>query len=145
MKESIARPAAAGAILAAALYVYAASDVEFGTHESLRLDKLAYSQTDGYVAEHHGGLLPAGTTTVRLQEGVYHFRAAGDVQFRVGVGGSVVVVSPNDTKGGTPDPPSAPAPFAAHPVLQWAAHTVALSTTGSPSVGPAPTLTVIHA
>lgn len=143
MNENLARPVTAGAVLAVALYVYAVSDVAFGTHESVRLDKLAYSSTDGFVAQHHGDLLPAGVTTLRLDPGAYHFRTTSDVRLRVGANGSVEVVSTNDTKGGPPDPPGAPHVFAGQ-AAQWAGHVVAFGGAGSGTTGPVPALTVIR-
>lgn len=68
-----------GACLAVALYAYAASEVQVTAQETLAVDRLAYTAADGFVAERHGELLPPGTTALRLDEGVYHFRAVANV------------------------------------------------------------------
>lgn len=87
---------------AVALYVYDAADVELTASETLRLSRLAYSANDGYFLERHGDLLQPGTTSLRLEVGVYHFKSARDVRLRIHQAGAVKVVTPRATPTGTP-------------------------------------------
>ncbi len=79
---------------AVALYVYDAADVELTITEILRLSHLAYSSADGFVLEQHGDLLRPGTTRLRLEVGVYHFKCVNDVQLRIDQSDAVQVVTP---------------------------------------------------
>jgi hypothetical protein len=65
------------------LYVYAATDVDVTATEILRLSRLAYAPADGYFLQRHGDLQPPGTTRLRLEVGVYHFKSLRDVQLRI--------------------------------------------------------------
>ncbi|MFC0533014.1 hypothetical protein [Phytohabitans kaempferiae] len=97
------------AYLMVALYVYEASDVEFTAEETVRLDRLAYSAESGFVAERHGDLLQPGTTALRLEKGVYHFRTGHDAGLRVDPAGAVtvrtMVPSVQRDRDQWPDPP----------------------------------------
>lgn len=129
------------ACLAVALYVYTASEVRVTTQETLGVDRLAHTAADGFVAERYGGLLPPGTTTLRLDEGVYHFRAVANVQLALTKDSLVTVVETNGSKTTWPDPPSAPAPWS-DKAAQWDTHSVALNGAGSCGPEPTPTLLV---
>jgi hypothetical protein len=124
------------------LYVYAHSEVQLTTHETLGVDRLAYSAADGFFAERYGELLPAGTSTLRLDEGVYHFRAVGDVRMAMSQDSAVTVVHP-DTKDNWPDPPAAPSVWSEQ-AAQWDTHTVGLLGEGFGPTEPIPVLMVIR-
>ena len=94
------------------LYVYEPSDVELDAREKVQLRRLAYSAVHGFTAERHGGLLPPGTSRLRLDPGVYHFRALDDAALRVASGGAVTVV--DDSQASVKDPPPPP-PFTGGP------------------------------
>jgi hypothetical protein len=57
-------------------------------HDHVRLDRLT-----GTSAERHGGLLPPGTTPVRLAVGTYVFRTTGDAQVQLDEGAAVSVTA----------------------------------------------------
>jgi hypothetical protein len=90
---------------AVALYVYEAADVDLTLSETLRLSRLVYSPTDGYVLEHHGDLIRPGTTKLRLEVGVFHFKSINDVRLRIDPPDAVLIVTPragaDDTASGT--------------------------------------------
>jgi hypothetical protein len=79
---------------AVALYVYDATDVDVTAMEILRLSRLAYTPTDGYFLQRHGDLLRPGTTRLRLEVGVYHFKSVRDVQLRIHRPDAVRVLTP---------------------------------------------------
>jgi len=133
----------AGACLTFALYVYAASDVQVTAHETLAVDRLAYTTANGFVAERHGELLPAGTTTVRLDEGVYYFRAVADVRLTLSQDSEVSVVHTTNTRTDFPDPPAAPRLWSDQGV-HWDTHTVAFNAAGFGGAATTPVLTVIR-
>jgi hypothetical protein len=64
---------------AVALYVYDPTDIDVTATEILRLSRLAYTPAAGYFLQRHGDLLHPGTTTLRLDVGVYHFKSLRDV------------------------------------------------------------------
>ena len=101
-------PAAAYTCLMVALYVAEPAIVNLTVHDHVRLDRLT-----GTSAERHGGLIPPGTTPVRLAAGTYVFRTTGDAQVQLGEGTPVrvlAVTQPNTKDGnGSPDPPKAQA------------------------------------
>lgn len=130
-----------GACLAVALYVYAASEVRVTAQETLGIDRLAYTEADGFVAERHGELLPPGTTTLRLDEGVYHFRAVANVQLALSQDSAVTVVETNGSKTNWPDPPSAPALWSDQ-AAQWDTHGGAFNGAGFGGTESTPVLTV---
>jgi len=68
---------------AVALYVYDPTDVDVTASEMLRLSRLEYTPADGYFLKRHGDLLRPGTTRLRLDVGVYHFKSLRDVQVRI--------------------------------------------------------------
>jgi hypothetical protein len=122
------------AALMVVLYVHASSDIELTARETVRLDRLAYSEADGFVAERHGDLLEPGTTQVRLAEGVYHFRTAHDAQLRVADPDSVTVVAPSVN-----DDPKDPWPPSVSAV-----HAAAFGGRGAASPDRTPVLTVMY-
>jgi hypothetical protein len=65
------------------LYVAAPTTIMLTAHETVRVDKLAYSADRGYTADRHGDLLRPGTSTVRLDRGTYHFRTTRDAALHV--------------------------------------------------------------
>lgn len=135
---------AAGGSLMAVMYVYSASEVELTGQETLRLDQLAYSDADGFTLRHYGELLPPGTTTLQLDQGVYALRAVKAIQMRMGVDSAITTVTSNDTKGGWPDPPSAPVVWSSQSATLWKSHIQAFTGAGFGSARPAPVLTVIR-
>jgi len=85
------------------LYVYEPSDVELDAREKVQMHRLAYSDRDGFSAEKHGGLLRPGTSRLRLETGVYHFRTLDDAALRIAAGGRVTVLG-SDADAATSDP-----------------------------------------
>ena len=97
--------AAAGySCLMVALYVAEPAIVSLTVHDHVRLDRVT-----GTSAECHGGLLPPGTTAVRLAPGTYIFRTTGDAQVKLSQDARVHVLAVTQAtgKGGWPDPPMA--------------------------------------
>jgi len=133
------------ACLLAALYVYEPSHVEVSTHETVRLDRLAYSQADGWTVQRHGDLLQPGTTTVGLEPGVYRFRTTTDAQVRLGQDSSVTVVTPPTTNGDKDVPPMPrPKVVPGYPAERWSEHSYALAAKGFGEPDITPMLSVIH-
>src|SRR5947209_15290309 len=93
--------AAAYTSLMVALYVAEPAIVNLTVHDHVQLDRLT-----GTSAERHGGLLPPGTTPVRLAAGTYVFRTTGDAQVQLNKGAAVEVtaVPLSDDKDKWPDP-----------------------------------------
>ena len=103
--------AAAYTCLMVALYVAEPAIVSLTVHDHVQLDRLT-----GTSAERHGGLLPPGTTPVRLAAGTYVFRTTGDAQVQLNKGAAVEVtaVPLSDDKDKWPDPlPAATTPLPA--------------------------------
>jgi hypothetical protein len=97
--------AAAGySCLMVALYVAEPAIVSLTVHDHVRLDRVT-----GTSAERHGGLLPPGTTAVRLAPGTYIFRTTGDAQVQLSKDAPVHVHAGTlaETKDPPPDPPMA--------------------------------------
>ena len=96
--------AAAYSSLMVALYVAEPAIVSLTVHDHVRLDRVT-----GTSAERHGGLLPPGTTPVRLAAGTYVFRTTGDAQVQLSEDTPVHVhaVTLAETKDPPPDPPKA--------------------------------------
>ena len=96
--------AAAYTCLMVALYVAEPAVVNLTVHDHVQLDRLA-----GTSAERYGGLLPPGTTPVRLAAGTYVFRTTADAQVQLNQGAAVEVtaVPLSDDKDKWPDPPPA--------------------------------------
>ena len=69
------------------MYVDQPSCIELHVRETVRIDRLTPTATDGYVAEQHGVLLVPGVTQLQLDKGIYHFRTLDDAQLRVIAGG----------------------------------------------------------
>ncbi|WP_376809884.1 hypothetical protein [Catellatospora aurea] len=132
--------AALGATLAAALYVSKPTTLTMVAQEDIRIDRLAYSDATGFVAERHGDLISAGESELVLGEGVYHFRSTSDVTLVRGDGVDVIVPQEKDA---WPDPPVAPTIWSSVSPEAWAKHSEAFSTKGSGDYGPRPVLTVI--
>jgi hypothetical protein len=114
-------------VLLVALYVYEPSNVVLSAPETVRLDRLAFSQPGGWTTEQHGDLLPPGSSTLRLGPGVYHFRTLSDAQLRLAPASSVQVITPRLASGKDPwpEPPPPPPPHlrAVQDSSSWAAHT----------------------
>jgi hypothetical protein len=70
--------AAAYTTLMVALTVAEPAVVSLTLHDHVRLDRVT-----GTSAERHGGLLPPGTTPVRLAAGTYVFRTTADAQVQL--------------------------------------------------------------
>ena len=99
-------PAAAYTCLMVALVVAEPAIVSLTVHDHVQLDRLT-----GTSAEPYGGLLPPGTTPVRLAAGTYVFRSTSDAQVQLAAGTPVhvlAVTQPN-SKDIWPDPPKAQA------------------------------------
>ena len=98
--------AAAYTCLMVALYVAEPAVVSLTVHDHVQLDRVT-----GTGAERHGGLLPPGTTAVRLAAGTYLFRTTGDAQVQLAQDAAVHVtaVPLSDDKDKWPDPPPASA------------------------------------
>src|SRR5262249_3597374 len=81
--------------------------VHLTVHDHVQLDRVT-----GTSAERHGGLIPPGTTPVRLAAGTYVFRTTSDAQVQLGDGAAVTVTAvtqANDKDGGPIDQPKAQA------------------------------------
>ena len=87
-----------------ALYVAEPAVVNLTVHDHVQLDRVT-----GTSAERYGGLLPPGTTPVRLAAGTYVFRttAGARVQLAEGAPVEVTAVPLSDDKDKWPDPPPA--------------------------------------
>jgi hypothetical protein len=99
--------AAAYTCLMVALYVAEPAIVSLTVHDHVQLDRVT-----GTSAERHGGLVPPGTTQVRLAAGTYVFRTTGDAQVQLGEDTPVrvlAVTQANDKDGNWPDPSMAQA------------------------------------
>jgi hypothetical protein len=79
------------------------SIIELTVGEKVQLDRLVPS-TDCYVAERHGDLIPAGVTTLALEQGLYAFKTLSAAHLKIVQGGVMTAVG-NGTKSGWPDPP----------------------------------------
>lgn len=91
--------AAAGySCLMVALYVAEPAVVSLTVHDHVQLDRVT-----GTSAERYGGLIPPGTTQVRLAAGTYLFRTTADARVQLSEGTPVHVrtVAQVETK----DPP----------------------------------------
>jgi hypothetical protein len=80
--------AAAYSSLMVALYVAEPAIVHLTVHDHVQLDRVT-----GTSAERHGGLLPPGTTPVRLAAGTYVFRTTSDAQVKLGQDARVHVLA----------------------------------------------------
>src|SRR5437588_10664779 len=99
------RAAAGYSCLMVALYVAESAVVSLTVHDHVQLDRVT-----GTSAERHGGLLPPGTTQVRLAAGTYLFRTTGDAQVQLREHSPVhvlAVTQANDKDGNWPDPQKA--------------------------------------
>jgi hypothetical protein len=98
--------AAAYTCLMVALYVAEPAVVSLTVHDHVQLDRVT-----GTSAERHGGLLPPGTTSVRLAAGTYVFRTTGDAQVQLAqdTPAHVLAVTQPNSKDTWPDPPMAQA------------------------------------
>jgi hypothetical protein len=93
--------AAAGySSLMVALYVAEPAVASLTVHDHVQIDRVT-----GASAERHGGLLPPGTTAVRLAPGTYVFRTTGDAQVKLGQDARVHVLAVTQAydKGDFPD------------------------------------------
>lgn len=90
------------------LYVAAPATIMLTAHETVRIDRLAYSAPGEVTASRHGDLLRPGTSTIRLDRGTYHFRTAGDARLHVADPDSVMVVTSPSEK--VIDPQAVPQP-----------------------------------
>ena len=96
------RAAAGYSCLMVALYVAESAVVSLSVHDHVQLDRVT-----GTSAERHGGLIPPGTTQVRLAAGTYLFRTTGDAQVQLSENAPVhvlAVTQANDKDGSFPDP-----------------------------------------
>jgi hypothetical protein len=84
---------------AVALYVNEPTDIDVTATEILRLSRLARTPADGFFLQHHGDLLQPGTTRLRLEIGVYHFKSLRDVQLHIHRPDAVQVVTRNVSPG----------------------------------------------
>jgi hypothetical protein len=86
--------------LMVALYVAESATVSLTVHDHVQLDRVT-----GTSAERHGGLIPPGTTPVRLAAGTYLFRTTGDAQVQLAQDAAVrvVAVTQANDKGDFPD------------------------------------------
>lgn len=103
---------AAGAVyscLAVALYVHKVTSVELAANETLRLDRVVNSDSEGFVAEQYKDLIKPGSSTLQLEPGIYHFRSTTDVT--LGVDQDVDVVPLPNIKNPWPDPEATASPF----------------------------------
>jgi len=116
------------------LLVNTSAEVEFTSREAIRLDRLAYTEMDGYFADRHGDLLQ-GATRLRLDEGVYHFRAVRDVDLRVADSAAVTVVAAPSFLTSDPKDPWPPA------LTRW---TSAFGGRGGRQLDPTAVLTVTY-
>jgi hypothetical protein len=82
------------------VYVDQLSCIELHVQETVRIDRLQPTETDEYIAEPHGTLLPPGANQLQLEPGLYHFRTLNDAQLRV-ISGGVRVDSTSGSGGGT--------------------------------------------
>jgi hypothetical protein len=94
------RTAAAYASLMVALFVAESAIVSLTVHDQVQLDRVT-----GASAEHYGGLIPPGTTPVRLAAGTYLFRTTGDAQVQLGEGAQVHALAATHVNG-KDDPPA---------------------------------------
>jgi hypothetical protein len=96
--------AAAYTSLMVALYVAEPTVVNLTVHDHVQLDRVT-----GTSAERYGGLIPPGTTPVRLAAGTYVFRTTGDAQVQLvqQTAIHVTAVPLSDDKDKWPDPPPA--------------------------------------
>src|SRR5215469_559497 len=92
--------AAAYSSLMVALYVAEPAIVHLTVHDHVQLDRVT-----GTSAARHGGLLPPGTTSVRLAAGTYVFRTTSDAQVKLGQDARVHVLAVTQAydKGDFPD------------------------------------------
>ena len=89
--------------LQVSLHARAPSVVEVTVGDRVQLDRLTPSP-HGYLAERHGPLLGAGTTTVALEPGHYFFKTLSDTNLRVVTGGVSAGITAHDKDGSWPDP-----------------------------------------
>jgi hypothetical protein len=94
--------------LAVMLYVAAPTTIMLTAHETVRIDRLAYSAAGDVTASRHGDLLRPGTSTVLLDRGTYHFRTAGDAQLHVTDPEKLTVVTTRSAKTLPPPPATQP-------------------------------------
>jgi hypothetical protein len=69
------------------VYVDQPSCIKLHVQETVRIDRLQPTETDEYIAEPHGVLLPPGVNQLQLEAGLYHFRTLNDAQLHVISGG----------------------------------------------------------
>ena len=96
------RAAAGYGCLMVALYAAEAAVVSLTVHDHVQLDRVT-----GSSAERYGGLIPPGTTQVRLAAGTYLFRTTADAQVQLAEDAPVHVLAAtqaNDKDGSWPDP-----------------------------------------
>ena len=155
LQRRISRYRQAGAVhktvftcLLVALYVYEPSQIELSAPETVRLDRLAFSDVRGWTAEQHGDLLRPGSTALQLDAGVYHFRTIKNARLRLGQASTVQVVSPSFANGKDPwpDPPPPPPPplAAGAAAAQWTSHPTAFLGGGFGVPDRVPALSVVY-
>jgi hypothetical protein len=103
--------------------------------EKVRIDRMAYSEEDGVTADRYGDLLPAGTSTVHLDQGKYSFRTEGEARLHVTESKAMTVVSFSGVKCIPPPPLARSAPVDG---------LAAFETRGGALPGQAPALTVTY-
>jgi hypothetical protein len=96
--------------LAVILNVAAPTTITLTAHETVRIDRLAHSATDGLTASRHGDLLRPGTNTIHLDRGTYHFRTAGDAQLHVTDSDKVTMTTSRSNKVIDPQTITQPGP-----------------------------------
>jgi len=96
--------------LAVMLYVAAPTTIMLTAHETVRMDRLAYSAAGDVTASRHGDLLRPGTNTIHLDRGTYHFRTAGDAQVHVTDPDSLTMATSQSAKCIDPPPVMRPGP-----------------------------------
>jgi hypothetical protein len=112
------------------------SVVELTVNEKIQIDRLRAAGTT-VVAERHGALVAAGTSTLTLDPGRFAFKTMSDAHLRVVHGGAHVAAQPLGIKDKDPNPLDPPSPGAAP-----AAAPISLATRGDAPPGELPTLTV---
>jgi hypothetical protein len=90
--------------LMVALYVAEPAVVSLTVGDHVQLDRVT-----GTSAERHGGLLPPGTTQVRLDAGTYVFRTTADARVQLSQDAAVQVVADGQPFTKTNDPDLLPA------------------------------------
>ena len=92
------------------LYVAAPTTIVLAAHETVRIDRLAYSAAGDVTSSRHGDLLRPGANTIHLDRGTYQFRTAGDARLHVTDPDSVTMVTTQSAKCIDPPPFIRPGP-----------------------------------